>query len=139
MSRWTARRIAGLAYLVPVATLGAIAWMLLCIGGPPADGAWATARELLMDDAQRAIYRWLLALALLCLALAASYLRPAPRLPLVLAQCGAGIALALAAAATLDDSIAVVVALPLVASVPDALWRCMRRRRAVREEGVATR
>jgi len=137
MSRWTARRIAGIAYLVPVATIGAIAWMLLSLARAQVVGLGAASADLLLRDAQRAIYVWLLALAAACVVLAARHLRaaaPPPRA--ALAECIAGIALAAAAWATLDDSIAAVVTLPLAASLPDLLHRWLRRGRVAHAANI---
>jgi hypothetical protein len=126
--RWTLRRIAGVAYLVPVANIAAIGYMLLFVVPRGHAGAFDGARELLVDDPQAAIFRWLAMLALLCLALAIAYLSGAVKtLPRVLASCGAGAALAAGAWGTLDVSICRVVSLPLCFSVPDAAWFVARR------------
>lgn len=128
MSRWTARHIAGFAYLVPVATIGAIAWMLFSLAQAGERGIGQALTELLRRDPQRAIYWGLIALAAACLALAVVYLRRDPvTAAFALTQCGLGAGLAAAAWLTLDDSIAVVVTLPLAASVPDAVRRWLRR------------
>ena len=127
-SRWTLRRMAGIAYLVPVANIAAIGYMLLFVVPRGHAGVFDGARELLVEDPQAAIFRWLAMLALCCLALAIAYLSGAVNtLPRVLASCAAGLALAAGAWATLDVSICLVVSLPLCFSVPDAAWLVSRR------------
>lgn len=126
--RWTLRRMAGVAYLVPVANIAAIGYMLLFVVPRGRAGAFDGARELLLDDPQAAIFRWLAMLALCCLALALAYLSGAVKTPpRVLGSCAAGIALAAGAWSTLDVSICLVVSLPLCFSVPDAAWLVARR------------
>lgn len=126
--RWSLRRIAGVAYLVPVANIAAIGYMLLFVVPQGHASAFAAAHELLVEDPQSGIFRWLAIIALCCLALAIAYLSGAVKtLPRVLASCAAGLAMAAGAWSTLDVSICLVVSLPLCFSVPDAAWLVARR------------
>ena len=120
-SRWTLRRLAGVAYLVPAVNIAAIGYMLLFVAPGGREDWTAALHELLVENPRRAIFWWLALLALCCLALAAAYLsgrvKGAAR---TIPACAAGLLLAAAAWATLDASICAVVTLPLLFSVPDA-------------------
>jgi len=127
-ARWSARRIAALAYLVPVGTVGSVWYLLLFVASGPGSDRAALLRDWLTDDPQRSLFRWLAALPVACLALCVAHLSPAGRGRAAAAiLCGAGIALALAAWRTLDASIAAVVTLPLLFSVPAAVEPWTRR------------
>jgi hypothetical protein len=125
--RWSMRRFAGLAYLVPAGTLGGIWYTFLFVAGGARRDYGTMLREYLMDDPDRALFRVLAALPLACLVLSLAYLaRPRGRAASA-AWCGAGILLAAAAWRSLDASIAAAVTLPLAFSVPGTIWELARR------------
>lgn len=129
-NRWTASRLAGVAYLVPVANIGAIGYMLLFVAGGADAGPARAAGELFLENPQRAIFWWLAILALCCLALSVGYLAgAASRTPSALGMCLVGLGLALGAWRTLDASIAAVVSLPLCFGVPHAVLAIIGERR----------
>jgi len=126
-ARWTPRRLAGIAYLVPVANVAAVWYLLLFVAGRAAD-AGPTLRAWLVDDPQRAAFRWLAALPMVCGALSVAYLRaPGPKAAIALAALG--IAVAAATWRLLDASIAATATLPLLFSVPAAIVEFARRGR----------
>ena len=126
-ARWTARRIAGIAYLVPVATIAGTWYTFLFVASAPHADAAALLREWLFDDPDRAVFWWLALVPVACIALSSAYLVPAARGKAASAAwCAAGVALALAAWRSLDASIAMAVTLPLAASVPATLWQLAR-------------
>jgi len=126
-SRWTARRIAGIAYLVPVATIAGTWYTFLFVAAAPRSDYAALLRGWLLDDPDRAVFWWLALLPLACIALAIAYIVPAVRGKAASAAwCAAGVVLACAAWRSLDASIAMAVSLPLAASVPATLWQLAR-------------
>jgi len=125
--RWSMRRFAGLAYLVPAGTLGGIWYTLLFVAGGSRGDYGTMLREYLVDDPDRALFRELAALPLACLVFSLAYLsRPRGRVASA-AWCAAGIVLAAAAWRSLDASIAAAVSLPLAFSVPGTIWELARR------------
>jgi len=126
-ARWSVRRIAGIAYLVPVATIAGTWYTFLAVAAAPRSDYAALLREWLVDDPDRAVFWWLVALPLLCAGLAVAYLAPKSHgRAASTAWCAAGIALALAAWRSLDASIAMAVALPLAFSIPGTIWQLVR-------------
>lgn len=127
-ARWTARRIAGIAYLVPVATIAGTWYTFLFVASPAGSNSAALLRQWLLEDPDRALFWWLALVPLACLGLAAVYLLSASQgRAASIAWCAAGILLALAAWRSLDASIAMAVSLPLLASIPATLWQLTRR------------
>jgi len=121
---WSPERLAGLAYIAPVVAVLATWYLLLFGPGTPGEHAGASVRGLLVEDAQRYVFWWLALLPLACVAFARAYLSPAARTPGAWAAlAAAGAALALVSWRWLDASLALAVTVPLLASVPGAVWR----------------
>lgn len=125
--RWSARRLAAFAYLVPTGTLAGIWYTLIFVAGAPRRDYGAMLHEYLFDDPDRALFRGLAALPIACLVFALAYLAPSRGRAASAAWCGAGLALAVAAWRSLDASIAAAVTLPLAFSVPGTIWELARR------------
>jgi hypothetical protein len=126
-SRWSMRRFAGLAYLVPAGTLAGIWYTLLFVAGGSRGDYGTMLREYLVDDPDRGLFRGLVALALACILLCLAYLAPSRGRATSAALCGAGIFLAAAAWRSLDASIAAAVSPPLAFSVPGTIWELVHR------------
>jgi hypothetical protein len=113
--RYGALKWAGITYLVPVVSLGYVWGILLFAGNDPESGPGDMLRHALVDAPERAIFWWLAALPMICLALSLAYLSAIGRSRMgALALCVAGAILAVAAWLTVDRSIAVFTTLPLV-------------------------
>jgi len=127
--RWSFRRLAALAWLVPLATLGGIWYTFLFVASPPGSDRLSLLSDWLARDAQRSLFRELAILPLFCLALVMAHLSPwsaRPRVAWLL--LAVGFALAVCAWLTLDTSIAAAMSLPLAFAAPAAGWATWRGR-----------
>jgi hypothetical protein len=125
--RWSWRRLAALAWLVPFATLGGIWYTFLFVASPPGSDRLSLLSDWLLRDPQRLLFRELAILPLFCLALSVAHLSPwsvRPRVAWVLVAVGFGVAVR--AWLTLDTSIAAAMSLPLAFAAPAAGWATWR-------------
>jgi hypothetical protein len=127
MKKWAPETIASVTYVLPVAAIAGIWYILLFMHNGPNRNYGEMLHAWLVEVPERGIFWWLVLLPALCLALSIAYLSPIPRRKAgAIALALVGIAVAVAAWWVFDSSIAIFVTIPLVISVPRA-WHLTTR------------
>ena len=127
MKKWTPENIASVTYVLPVAAIAGIWYILLFMHNGPNPNYGEMLQAWLVEVPERGIFWWLVILPALCLALSAAYLSPISRRRAgAIALALIGISVAVAAWWVFDSSIAILVTIPLLFSVPRA-WHLTTR------------
>jgi hypothetical protein len=127
----TLERAAAIGYLVPVASIGGVWYLLLFAGHEPTTDYGVMLHGWFFEAPERWIFWMLVILPGTCLTLAILYLSPlAAKSTAAIVLAAVGLATAIGAWLAIDTSIAVFVTLPLVFSVPKAWLVATRSRRS---------
>jgi hypothetical protein len=127
MKKWAPEKIASLTYVLPIAAVGGIWYILLFMYNGPNPNYGEMLHAWLIELPERGLFWWLVILPALCLALSIAYLSPVPRRKsgaIALAVIGASVAVA--AWWVFDAAIAIFVTIPLIITIPRA-WHLTTR------------
>jgi hypothetical protein len=121
-------KLTAIAYLLPIAAIGGIWYILLFVGNDPNPDYDAMLHMWLFELPGRLFIWWLIFLPAICLAMAISYLTAIPKRKVgALVLCGLGLVASVAAWLTVAVGIAICVTLPLFFSLPRAKWHLTTR------------